>query len=186
MNQDPKLVIIIGLPATGKTTLGRRISETFELPLISRDEIKVKIMDKIGWGDRDWSKKVGQASYSLLDYTTEQFSRSNSSFIIESDFAPEFANEKFNAIHRRGYDIIQVICSASGDVIIGRWKKRASEDSSHPSSTEGDQGLDELLQAIAKGQRKPLDVPSEIIYVDTSNSKDTDHLNVIRQLRALL
>ncbi len=186
MNQNPKLIIIIGLPATGKTTLSLKVSKTFDLPLISRDEIKVQIMDKVGWGDREWSKKVGQASYSLLDYTAKQLSRSKSSFILESDFAPEFANEKFNLIHQQGYDIIQIVCSASNDVILDRWKKRAAKNSSHPSSTEGEQGLNELLETIAKGQRQPLNVPSEIIYVDTSDSIGIDHLNVISQLKSLL
>lgn len=176
----------MGLPATGKTTLSQKVSQIFELPLISRDEIKVQIMNKVGWGDREWSKKVGQASYSLIDYVTEQITRSKSSFILESDFAPEFANEKFNHIQKQGYDIIQIICSANDDVILDRWKKRAAEDSSHPSSTEGEQGLNELLEAMSKGQRKSLDVPGEIIYLDTSNNKDTDYLNIISQLKALL
>lgn len=176
----------MGLPATGKTTLSEKVSTNFELPLISRDEIKVQIMNKVGWGDREWSKKVGQASYSLLDYATKQFSRSKSSFILESDFAPEFANEKFNHLHQQGYDIVQIICSANNDVILDRWKKRAAKDSSHPSSTEGKQGLNELLEAISKGQRQPLDVPSKIIYVNTSDNKDPEHLNVISQLETLL
>lgn len=186
MSQNPKLIIIMGLPATGKTTLSRKISESLELPLISRDEIKVEIMDKVGWGEREWSKKVGQASYSLIDYVAEQIARSKSSFIIETDFTPEFANEKFNRIHQQGYDIIQIICSADNDVILDRWKKRAAENSSHPSSTEGEQGLSELLETISKGQRQPLDVPSEIIHVYTNDSTDIDNLNVINQLRALL
>lgn len=186
MSQKPKLILIMGLPATGKTMLSQKVSETFNLPLISRDEIKVQIMDKVGRGDREWSKKVGQASYSLLDYVTEQITRSKSSFILESDFAPEFANEKFNRIHLQGYDIIQIICSANSDVIIDRWKKRATEDSSHPSSTEGEQGLNEVLEAISKGQRQPLDVPSEIIHVDTNDTPHIDNSNVINQLQTLL
>lgn len=186
MTQNPKLIIIMGLPATGKTTLSRMISKHFELPLISRDEIKVRIMDKVGWGDREWSKKIGQASYSLLDYTTEQLTRTKSSFILESDFAPEFANEKFNLIHRQGYDIIQIICSASNDVMLDRWKKRAAEDPSHPSSTEGQQGLDELLVAINKGPREPLDVPGEVIHVDTSDGKDVESSGIINRLAGLL
>lgn len=176
----------MGLPATGKTTLSQKVSEALRLPLISRDEIKVQIMDKVGWGDREWSKKVGQASYSLLDYTIKQLSLSKSSFIVESDFAPKFANEQFNLMHQQGYDVIQVICTARNDVIIDRWKKRAANDASHPSSTEGEQGLNELLEAISKGKRQPLNVPGEVIYVDTSNTADVDDSILIGKLRDML
>lgn len=185
MSQNPKLIILMGLPATGKTTLSRKIAETFEIPLISRDEIKVQVMNNVGWGDREWSKKVGQASYGILDYVTKQMTLSKSSFILESDFAPEFSNEKFNRIHQQGYTIVQIICSASDEVIIDRWKKRAAEDPSHPSSTEGEQGLNDLLEAISRGQRQPLDVPSEVIDVDTSDDADSACSTAISKLRAL-
>lgn len=186
MINHPTLILVMGLPATGKTTLSNKISEAFDLPLICRDEIKVQIMNNVGWGDREWSKKVGQASYSLLDYMTGQMTRSKSSFILESDFAPEFANEKFNRIHQEGYSIIQIICSASDDIILERWKRRAAEDTSHPSRTEGEQGLNDLHDLIAKGQRQPLDVPSEIIHVDTSDNTDTNHSDAMNKLKALL
>ncbi len=175
----------MGLPATGKTTLSRKIAKAFSLPLINRDDIKVQIMDKIGWGDREWSKKVGQASYSLLDYITEQLVLSNSSFIIESDFAPEFANEKFSRIHQNGYDVIQIICSASDDVIISRWKERSAQDLTHPSSTEGEQGLNELLTSISRGQRQPLDVPGKVIHIDTTDVGVSADPDIITQLQEM-
>jgi len=186
MNKAPALILIMGLPATGKTTLSKKVAEAFDLPLISRDEIKVQIMDSVGWGDREWSKKVGKASYSLQDYMIKHLAHSKASFIVESDFAPEFANEKFNRIHEAGYDIIQIICSASDDVIIKRFKERAAEEATHPSSTEGQQGLDDLHAALARGQRQPLDVPGKILHLDTTAINETSYSDVLQELRGLL
>ncbi|MEO8912135.1 MAG: AAA family ATPase [Candidatus Saccharimonas sp.] len=186
MGKKPKLIIVMGLPATGKTTLSRKIAQPLGLPLINRDEMKVQIMDSVGRGDRVWSKKVGQASYSLLDYVMGQFTISKTSFIIESDFAPEFANEKFNRIHKSGYDIVQVICSTDAEVLIHRWKKRAAEDAAHPSSTEGKPGLDELLLAVSRGPRQPLGVPGEVIRYDSTKLNNFYDTEIINRLRSLL
>lgn len=185
MDRQPILIIIMGLPATGKTTLSLKIADQFDLPLISRDELKVRIMDSVGWGDREWSKKIGQASYSVLDYIIEQNTRSKSDFIIETDFNPQFANEKFNRIHLEGYHIVQIVCSATAEVILARWKARAAQDTNHPSNTEGEQGLTELKEAIARGQSKPLDVPSDVIQIDTSQNPDIEQ-EVLNKLQNLL
>lgn len=186
MNTNPKLIIIMGLPATGKTTLSKQLAETYNLPLFGRDEMKVRIMDKLGRGDREWSKRVGEASYLLLSYVIEQMTRSHESFIVESDFKPEFANYDFSAVHKKGYDIIQIICSASKDVIVSRWKERANQDVTHPSSTEGERGFNDLIEYISRGQRQPLDVPSEIIHVDTSENVSDASVSVINRLKDLL
>jgi adenylate kinase family enzyme len=66
------MILISGLPCTGKTTLARKIAQKFRLPLISRDDIKESLFDSLGWHDREWSKQLGVASYQLLYY----FSRS--------------------------------------------------------------------------------------------------------------
>lgn len=47
------LIIITGLPGTGKTTLGRKLAEEFRLPFISKDDIKEFLFDNLGWKDRE-------------------------------------------------------------------------------------------------------------------------------------
>jgi predicted kinase len=68
------LILISGFSCTGKTTLARKIAEKYSLPLISRDDIKESLFDSLGYSDREWSKKLGIASYDLLYFFTEQLS----------------------------------------------------------------------------------------------------------------
>ena len=186
MHKRPTLILVMGLPATGKTTVSKQIATALQLPIIARDEIKVKIMDEIGWGDREWSKKVGKASYSLLYYFIDQLINTHASFVVESDFAPEHANERLMNIHKRGYDIIQIICSASDDIIIERWKSRALSDQTHPSSTEGEQGLSDIQAALAHGPRQPLDIPGSIFHLDTGEDSSECSAALIQQLQILI
>lgn len=62
------VVIITGLPCTGKTTLARRIGSELSLPVVGRDDIKERLFESLGWKDREWSRMLGRASWDLLYY----------------------------------------------------------------------------------------------------------------------
>ena len=78
----PRLIIISGPPATGKTTLGRLIAKKFRLPFLSKDDIKHILFDSLGWSDREWSKKLGGASFELTSYFMEILLQTGQSFIF--------------------------------------------------------------------------------------------------------
>ena len=52
----PRLLIVNGLPGSGKTTLSRELAPRLGLPLISKDDIKELLFDQLGWSDREHSK----------------------------------------------------------------------------------------------------------------------------------
>jgi len=64
----PLLVIIGGLPGTGKSTLGSFLSQELSFPCVSKDGIKETLYDTLGYSDRKWSRKLGVASFELLYY----------------------------------------------------------------------------------------------------------------------
>ena len=178
------LVLVMGLPGTGKTTLSKKVSLALELPLISRDEIKLLIMDNVGWKDREWSKKVGKASYDILDYVLGEQLKSGTSCIIESDFDPVFANKKFQEWQARfGFNCVQVICTAKGEVLLKRWQERAASDLRHPSITEGQEGLRDLEEAIKAGERQALDLKGTIIRVVTDDFAVVNVDAVIQEIK---
>ena len=53
------LVVVTGIPATGKSTFARDLSSRLGLPLISKDDIKEAMADSLGGGDRELSKRCG-------------------------------------------------------------------------------------------------------------------------------
>ena len=88
--QTPLLVIVTGLPCTGKTTLVQKIAAELRLPLITKDGIKERLFDSLGWSDREWSKKLGKATFDLLFYFIEVELRAGHSLIAEARFFPEY------------------------------------------------------------------------------------------------
>ena len=71
---DMKIVIINGIPGTGKTTIAKPLADQLGFPLISKDTIKEFLFDTIGVGDREWSQMLGKASSEFLYSLVMNFS----------------------------------------------------------------------------------------------------------------
>ncbi len=48
------IVVVSGIPGSGKTTLATALGQTMGLSVISKDVIKESLMDTLGTGDNDW------------------------------------------------------------------------------------------------------------------------------------
>src|SRR5450759_1043464 len=97
----PLLILITGPPCTGQTPLGRSIASEFYMPFLNKDSIKELLFDSLGWSDREWSKKLGLASYALLYYFLDIQLKAGISLIVESNFHPTFDIEKFHALQEK-------------------------------------------------------------------------------------
>jgi glucokinase len=57
-----RFVVISGLPASGKTTLGRELAAALDLPLIDKDAILDRLFETRGVGDAVWRRKLSRES----------------------------------------------------------------------------------------------------------------------------
>ncbi len=57
-----------------------------DLPLVSKDTIKEILFDTLGWRDREWSKKLGHASFELLFHFVESHLGAHRSLVVETAF----------------------------------------------------------------------------------------------------
>lgn len=66
-NKEEHFVILVtGLPASGKTTLGRQLGKALKLPFLSRDIVKEAIFDSIERGDVVSPKTLGTSSANVV------------------------------------------------------------------------------------------------------------------------
>jgi predicted kinase len=175
----PFIIIITGLPGTGKTTLGKKLSEKLSLPFITRDALKELLFDTLGWSDREWSKKLGIASYALMDYFIKTELKAGRSFIIESNFKPEFDNAKFkkwqNEYH---YSAVQILCYARGEVLFNRFKQRAESGERHPGHVDS-LNSNLLKDSLLAGKSDPLNIEGKVIKIDTTDFNKVDVEKII-------
>lgn len=167
------LIIVTGLPASGKTTLAKKVGKHFRMPCICKDELKEILFDKLGWSDREWSKKLGAATFPLIDYILEEELKNGRSLVVECNFKPEYDNPRFQEWQRR-YDvtIVQLLCHADGPVLVQRFEARAQADR-HPGHVDHTH-LDEFREYILNTKNEALDVQGPVIVVDTNDFAAVD------------
>jgi predicted kinase len=81
-----RLVIVGGAPGTGKTTLAHELGRSLGLPVITKDDIKEALATPFETGDREWSRQLGVAAYSVLFTLAERVLSGGQGLVLESNF----------------------------------------------------------------------------------------------------
>lgn len=133
----PTVILVTGHPATGKTTLSKKLAAEFRLPLIGKDIIKEALADAIQnpsetLSAQKWSGRLSQATWRLLYQQTEELIRAGVTHIVEANFDPKFANPQWQALVQKYTFIpLQIRCEADAQTILDRYADRVENGSRH-------------------------------------------------------
>jgi predicted kinase len=165
----PFLVIITGHPASGKTTLARRLASDLQLPCLTKDDIKERLFDTLGWSDRAWSKKLGSSTYELIYLFSEVQLSVGRSFLLEFNFDSKSVTPRFLEIKRK-FDFypIQIVLEANAEILIQRFMERARSGARHPGNTDTTVE-DEYRERLAQGPYQALDIGGSVLHIDTND-----------------
>ncbi len=179
--ERPLWLIVTGPPASGKTTLARRLAQDLRIPLFEKDVFKEVLYQALGFGDRDWSRRIGMSAVNLLFLTADRMLRIGASLVTESNFYRRLSSDRVGEIADNAKArVVQVHCSAPPDILVERNAARLA-----PSKLRSGHHVmpsEELLEGVRSGIWEPLDIPSKTIRVDTSSFFDyADVLQSIHQ-----
>jgi len=178
----PLALVITGGPASGKTTIGKRLAREMGLPFLSKDMLKETLFDTVGWSDREWSRKLGAASMRLLYRCAEALLEVDHSVVIESNFYPDFDTPPMLELQRQtGCRFAQVLCEAPGPMLVERFRSRELSGERHPGHA-GQASLEEIEQIILRGPWPALPIDGELIRVDTTDFEAIDYAGIVRRL----
>lgn len=182
----PSLIIVSGPPCSGKTTLGRRLAADLRLPYFYKDGIKEVLYDRLGWGEREWSRQLGVASTDLLYHVAESLLAARCSLMLESNFDPAFANARFLDLRRKcPFSVLQIHCCAAHQTLLARYHERARSGERHPGHVDRqvDLGFSEMLRQHRNG---PLEIGGETIMVDTTDFDAVAYASLLHTVQARL
>ncbi|HEY1390576.1 MAG TPA: AAA family ATPase [Ktedonobacterales bacterium] len=177
--RTPPLVIVVnGLPATGKTTLARRLADDFHLPLLAKDAIKETLFETLGWSDRAWSRRLGTATMALLYLLLEEHLRAGRPCIVESNFYPDRDGERFRALQETyPFSLFQILCVADGPTLYERYCQRARSADRHPGHVET-HNLEEHRELLLRGRIDPLPLGGALYELDTTDFAAMDYVGL--------
>jgi predicted kinase len=183
----PSVLIITGAPAAGKTTLARKLAQSFSLPLVSKDDIKETLYDSLGWSDdEEWARQLGIASWHLLYQQTENLVAAGISLITESNFEARFADERWQQLQERhNFQIIQLLCWAEDSIVTERYLARIADGSRHPGHVDRIH-TDEYDAAALRDRFTFLNLSGERQAIDTGQLDATGYQSLLSWLRTYL
>jgi predicted kinase len=159
------VVVVAGIPASGKTTLATALSAQLGWPLISKDVVKEALFDSLGSGDLEWSQRLGRAGHLVMYSLGALMPR----VILEAHFQRGVAEPELLALNRR---IVQVYCRCPVDLAANRYRRRIDDPARHAGHLPEHQS-DEVTERWTKDEPTPLAFPNALlIEVDTTGPVD--------------
>ena len=129
------LVIIAGMPATGKSTLAKKISLQLSAPILEKDDIKEELFDTVGYKDLTEKRMLDRAATAVLLRCTEAILGSGDSLIIVNNFESNMSETVSSMIERCGSRAVTVFLGGDADVLHQRYVERDKRRSRHQGHT---------------------------------------------------
>jgi predicted kinase len=174
---EPRVVLVGGPPASGKTTLAGRLARELGLPLIAKDGLKETLFDAVD-GDVDLrrSQTLGRAAFALLWHVLDCQLAAGASAVGEGSFDRVRSVAALDRLRERhAFAVVQVHCRAPVDVLERRYAGRAAER--HPGH------LDAERHPRLESDAYLLDLPyAELVVVDTTATPEDVYGAVARAL----
>ena len=130
-----KLIIVAGLPATGKSTVSRKLANAFDLPILEKDEIKEDMFDTIGFADRTQKRALDTAANRILLRAAEAVLKGGGSLLLVNNFDACESERVQAMLDACGCRAVTVFLNGDADVLHARYVERDRKKSRHPGHT---------------------------------------------------
>jgi glucokinase len=122
-----RVLMVNGIPASGKSRLSHALSERTGWPILALDTIKNPFLQNIEGVDRLFNRTLGKASYQAI-WSVIRDAPGGSAFIVDAWFGFQPIELLRNHIAMSGVtEIAEIWCHAPGDVLAERYAARLEE-----------------------------------------------------------
>jgi glucokinase len=175
-----KALLINGPPASGKTTIAKQLVHILQCPLLSLDTIKEVLFEHLGVGDREFNRKLGNTSLSIIWSITREMPI-DAFVMIEAWFgssATKGIEGQLEAVNV--HKVAEIWCHAPSEILATRYLQRVGErHHGHPAEAYASE-LIKLAKTAA-----PLGIGS-VLSIDTSRELTTAPEDMAAWVRGVL
>lgn len=130
-----RLIIVAGMPATGKSTLARKLAAAFDMPILEKDEIKEALFDTVGYADLAAKRALDRGAAAVLLYTARVALQSGSSLIMVNNFDANMRDDVQGMIDACDCRAVTVFLGGDPDVLYERYVARDGRRERHLGHT---------------------------------------------------
>jgi predicted kinase len=169
------LIIINGMPATGKTTIARSLSEQLNVPVIAKDTIKEFLFDTLGVKDRDWSRLLGGTSNDVLYLLADALLGGGQSIIMESSFERKFARSQIKTLIQTYHPLVtEIYCTTERTVRRKRFMERNQSGKRHAGHLDHTNYLADTDEEPIEKYSPLKFSAAQYIEIDTTDPRSVD------------
>jgi len=148
---------------------------------ISKDAIKEKLFDTLGYSDKSWSRNASAAAHRVMDYVAEGELAIGRPIILESNFKAGIDDDRFAAIAKKfDVPIVQILCWAQEPVIFERFMARRQQGKRHAGHVEIDTA--QIRKDHAGGKIPVLSVADATLEIETTDFNTVNYHTIAQHV----
>lgn len=182
------LILVAGIPASGKTRFATELSARLQLPLICKDQIKTVLWEKLhSPADAiEEKRRFGVVAYDVAYYFAEELMKAGNCFVFESNFTPASAEILIPLMEKYGYGGVTVLFDAPMEVLHQRFVAREDAADRHPGLLSGEHYKNfEDFEHMAESMRH-FQAGENQIVVNTAELTELDYEPVVNDIKRII
>lgn len=182
----PTLIIIHGMPGTGKTTISEKLTDDLRVPLLGKDALKEFLLDRLGASDGERSRAVGKVTFYMLYAFIDTMLANSETLIVECPFYKEGAVAVIgNTLRQHDARFLEIYCKTDPIVRRRRYIERAENGQRHAGHADTSYFEDLAPDKPEPTQYNPLKL-GKLITVDTTEFDEADYARLLKNVKAWL
>ena len=193
------VIVLTGMPATGKSTICKALAEHFGYPVIEKDAIKEKLFDTVGFACYTEKRALDHGANAVVIHMTEQILKAGGSVIVDNNF-DDISGKAFTALlEQYAPKCVCVFLRGDLDVLHQRYTQRDNTHARHLGHVlqehypprPGDSlyytmTREEFYEKFMKRGMDAFVCPGGRLEIDTTDFAKVDAGHIVAQVQKLL
>ena len=160
------LILIAGDLASGKSTLAAALSESLNIPFLTKDSLKEIACDAIGFSNREENRRLSIAAVNSMIYVFDQSAKVGQDMILEANFRSDEMLKIKQLTDEYAYNVVLIALTGDINLLYQRFLDRLPNR--HPAHTSANlnYSLERFASYIEEIRNEDMLFP--VNYIDMS------------------
>lgn len=160
------LILIAGDLASGKSTLAASLSESLNIPFLTKDSLKEIACDAVGFSNREENRRLSIAAVNSMIYVFEQSAKVGQDMILEANFRSDEMLKIKQLCDEYSYNVVLIGLTGEINLLYQRFLDRLPNR--HPAHTSANlnYSLERFASYIEEIRNEDMLFP--VNYIDMS------------------